>query len=86
MTGTDIHVSCADKSEWLVRGEMWFGLNKSGGIVSITTSDLDYARLVTVTREFVDKDPTNRGGEQTLVKIIGDSKEWYTADKRLSKN
>jgi hypothetical protein len=74
-------VQSPDKSEWLVRGEMWFGLNKSGGIVSITTSDLEYARSVTVTREFADKDPTNRGGEQTLVKITGDSKEWYTADK-----
>jgi hypothetical protein len=73
-------VQSPDKSEWLVRDEMWYGLNKSAGTVSISTSDLDYGRHISVTREFVDKDPA-KGSEQTLVKIIGDSKQWYTADK-----
>jgi hypothetical protein len=73
-------VQSPDKSEHLVRGEIWYGLNKSAGIVSITTPDLDYGRRISVTREFVDMGGT-KSGEQTLVKIIGDSKEWYTADK-----
>ena len=67
--------------EYLSRVECWYGLNKSAGVITIAYDDIDFTRRITVTREFVDKDPTIKGGEQVLVKIVGDSNQWLTAEK-----
>jgi hypothetical protein len=69
-----------DKSEWLLRGERWYGLNKSAGIVTISVYDLDYTRRISVTREYADRDP-ERPGNQVLVQMVGDSKQWITAER-----
>ena len=75
-------IQVQNKTEYLVRTEKWIGLNKSGGVISISVDGtLDLTRRIQVHREFVPKDPQNPGGEQVLIHKVEDSNQWLTAPK-----
>lgn len=74
-------IQAPNKVEYLSRTERWYGLNRSAGIVTISVPDLDFTRRIAVDREYVDKDPERGGGEQVLVKVVGDSNQWIQAEK-----
>jgi hypothetical protein len=74
-------VQLADKSEWLQRFEQWFGLSKSASVVTISVEDLDYYRDIMMEQNFIDKDPSNPGGAQAHVQMIGEFYQYFINPK-----
>ena len=48
----------SDKSDWLSRKEMWYGIVSAGSIKNVYVNTLDFIKLIRPTFAFVDADPT----------------------------
>lgn len=77
----------ADKSLWLVRGEMWYGLEKdSGSIKSVFVDTLDFIKVIQPTFDSVPLDPTRQGSKKVRIAKIGRSVPWYESCRKTYTN
>jgi hypothetical protein len=71
-----------DNKEWMVRTEIWYGLNISGAVVSISVNNLDFAKQVVPRAESTPQDPTIQGSPEVKILKIGNCLPSYeTANK-----
>lgn len=77
----------ADKSQWLVRAEMWYGLEKdSGAIKNVFVDTLDFIKVIQPTFDTVPLDPTRQGSKKVRIAKIGRSVPWYEASRKTYTN
>lgn len=75
-------VQDAQKSEWLVRGEYWFGLDAIGSIRSLYVDTLDYYKQITPAFSFESLNPERRGSEQVRIAKVGRAVPWYEGQRK----
>jgi hypothetical protein len=72
-----------DGREWLVRTEIWYGLNISGAVVSISVNNLDFAKQVVPRAESTPQDPTVQGSPEVKILQIGRPLPSYETANKL---